>query len=302
MKILWCALLFAMPLQLVFGYDYAKCNGTPEKPCLVLDTVDNNPKIKDWRFSPNNIWLSGSGAPSVQGFQVIADLIKKTTLNKVQHIIDVDLRQESHGYLNSNAITLGALNDWVNVGKSRDEVLLGEAQWLKNLSSQKQLVNVLSHKQFKENIFNPGETVIVNNIVDEKSVAEAAGMDYFRLTVTDHMSPADGDVDRFVELVKNLKPFSWLHIHCRGGDGRTTTFMVMYDMLLHANKDSIETINKRQASVEPFYDVLNKKSDNPVKGPLYIKRTEFLQKFYLFAKDYLNGYEGSWSSWIKTHK
>ncbi len=49
--------------------------------------------------------------------------------------------------------------------------------------------------------------------------------------VTDDMAPDAAQTDRFVEFCRTMAPGTWLHIHCRAGHGRTTTFMVMYLLL-----------------------------------------------------------------------
>jgi hypothetical protein len=293
------------------------CNGTREHPCIVQDTVLNSPDVKNWRDSKailsatqknlgnitglDTLWISGSAAPSASGFASIAKNIQQATEKKVKKIIDVDLRQESHGYLNKNAITLASENDWINYNKTRAAAIQDEQKWLASFSTREKVENVLQPTQFKSGHFYPGKNYLVKEIVDENMIATAADFQYFRLMVTDHMAPRDEDIDRFVALVKNQQPNTWLHVHCRGGDGRTTTFMVMYDMLHNADKVSLDDIVKRQASVAPFYNVLETKHDNSLMIPYYEKRAEFIRKFYLFAKDYLQDKSLIWSGWSKAH-
>jgi hypothetical protein len=49
---------------------------------------------------------------------------------------------------------------------------------------------------------------------------------------------------------------AWAHFHCEAGLGRTTTFMVLYDMLRNANRVSLEDIVQRQKILSHGYDVL----------------------------------------------
>jgi hypothetical protein len=77
-------------------------------------------------------------------------------------------------------------------------------------------------------------------------VAIELGLEYLRLPTTDHVRPRDSEVDEFVRFALDLAPGTWLHFHCRGGDGRTTTFFVMHDIMHNAPEVSVEDILKRQ--------------------------------------------------------
>src|SRR5262245_16180145 len=56
---------------------------------------------------------------------------------------------------------------------------------------------------------------------------------YLRIPVTDHCAPSDTAVDKLCGLRDEARkdPRSWVHFHCHGGDGRTTTFLTLYDPL-----------------------------------------------------------------------
>lgn len=317
-KKLFCLLLLAGPWQFALANVNTACNGTQQKPCVVQDTKNNTRELKNWRTSNmlqkaaaktkklntaglDNLWMSTSGAASINGFTAIVVNIQNTTDNKVKKIIDVDLRQESHGYLNNDAISLAAENNWGNLGKTRKQVFNDEKKWLKDLSKDATITDVLTPAQFKAKQFQQGTTLQIKTVKNEKEVAESRKMQYFRLTVTDHMAPTDGDVDRFVELVRKTKPGTWLHFHCLAGDERGTTFMVMYDMLHNADKVSLEDIIKREAAVAPYYNVLKTDSPDANKVPLYQKRALFIRKFYVFSQAYLNGYIEKWSTWSDKH-
>lgn len=314
-QMFYLALLFIISLsQDVFSATVSSCDGSNSKPCIVQDTENNSVEIDNWRDSDDlanaygkqggdikglrNLSMSGSGVPTAEGWKQIVINIIETTKNKTEHIIDVDLRQENHGYLNQNPITLAAKNDWVNLGKTREQALLDEKKWLKSLNKQKNIQNVLTSDQFKSTQFSKGKVVPNENVSNEESIAKAVGMKYFRLTVTDHMAPRDADVDRFVAFVKTLKPNTWLHFHGRGGDGRTTLFMAMYDMMHNADKVPLNSIIKRQAAVEPYNNLFDTKQ-NPVFTEGYKARKLFLTKYYEFSRDYIHGYSGTWTEWLK---
>jgi len=78
---------------------------------------------------------------------------------------------------------------------------------------------------------------------------------YIRIPVTDHCRPSEEAVNRFVDLCKGLKPGDWVHCHCHGGDGRTTSFLALFDMVNWAkakgtsNFPTIEYFAHRQCQI-----------------------------------------------------
>ena len=302
----------SLSTNIVFALENQYCDGSKENPCIVQDTDKDTSKIKHWRTAKmmaqaykgnttglKDMWVSGSGATSAKGFKEIAKKIDDETKGKVKKIIDLDLREESHSYLNKNALTLTDMDNWINNGKTYQQSLADEQSWIQLVSSQTRVENILTPDEFKDGKFSQGANVDIVLLQSEQEVAEKAGFEYHRLAVSDHMAPRADDVDRFVTLVSNLPSRSWLHIHCRGGDGRSTTFMVMYDMLLNADKVSFNDIIRRQASVDPNYDLSDVDGKNPKYSQLYADRYKFIMHFYQFANERLQGYKGNWSDWTK---
>lgn len=288
------------------------CNGTNDNPCIVQDTDKNTADIKSWRtarmisdkyqgntYGLKNLWLSASGAPSVKNLEQIAHEITIATNGRYRKIVDLDLRQENHGYLNHQAITLNGTKNWINLGKTYEQTLNDEKQWLEILTNQPYVFNVLSKKQFKIEDYSHGVNIKMESLISEQDVAEKLGFLYMRLTITDHMAPRNDDVDRFVSFVKSTSDDVWVHIHCRGGKGRATTFFAMYDMLKNADKVSFNDIIKRQASVDPYYDLSQINNKDPDLIKFYKARLVFLAHFYQFASASLRGYLGSWSDWLE---
>ncbi|WP_242841893.1 fused DSP-PTPase phosphatase/NAD kinase-like protein [Clostridium beijerinckii] len=139
----------------------------------------------------------------------------------------------------------------------------------------------------------------INNpesVQTEEALSKSLGMGYLRITVTDHEKPLDDQVDLFVESVKNLPQDTWLHFHCRGGAGRTTTFMAMYDMMHNAKNVSFEDIMKRQTLIGES-DLLKGEDQDESKD-----RSNFMNVFYNYCKDNKDGFQTSWSEWIKNNK
>lgn len=211
-------------------------------------------------------------------------------------LIIVDLRQESHGFINGAAVTWYAQNNWVNLGKTREQALQDEIGRLDALARDK-AVCVYDAEAIKHKIKDPGRFVEIEQVRSEQQLAKQYNIRYFRLTVPDHMRPSDEDVDRFVAFVCALEDEDRPHFHCRAGIGRTTTFLVMYDMMHNADRVSMDDIVARQVAVLSNYDLLKVKSKK-LPGETYKNRADFLRLFYEYAKAFCAGDKASWSEWL----
>lgn len=230
--------------------------------------------------------ISGSGALSEKGL----DMIKEKIGNKP--IIDIDLRQEDHGFINGMGVSWFGKKNQANIELTREQVIGDEKDKLNKISEDKhatfdQLPKGKSINTIKE-ISNP------ESVQTEEELAKSLGMSYLRITVTDHEKPLDDQVDLFVESIKNLPQDTWIHFHCRGGAGRTTTFMSMYDMMHNAKNVSFEDIMKRQTLIGGS-DLLKGEDQDESQG-----RPDFMNKFYNYCKENQDGFQTSWSQWLKS--
>ncbi|PYK63110.1 MAG: phosphatase, partial [Verrucomicrobia bacterium] len=123
---------------------------------------------------------------------------------------------------------------------------------------------------------------------------------YVRITVTDHARPLDDEVDRFILAVRALPQDTWTHFHCEAGRGRTTTFMVLYDMLRNAAHVSLEDIVRRQKLLGYNYDVLRPTEPGDWKAPYTDDRIAFVRAFYNYARGNPDGRLRLWSEWLKS--
>lgn len=279
------------------------CDGSMKDPCVVQDTVQGDPAMKHFRSGADlhrpTWWVSGSAAPSEAGWAEIKTKIMGLSEGQATTVLDLDLRQESHGYLDGDAITLSEVHDWVNLGKTQEEVLVSEHEWLENLSTLSTVSSVITSDAFKQGNYNSGIALPVSEVKSEAEVVKAQGFQYQRLTIPDHRAPDPETVDQLLWILDHLPKNTWVHVHCRGGDGRTTTVMAMMDMLKNADKDSFDEIISRQASVYPYYDLRHIKQSDPVLVPYYEERLAFIQSFYAYAKARLAGNTLSWQAWSK---
>ena len=89
-------------------------------------------------------------------------------------------------------------------------------------------------------------------------------------------------VDRFVAFVKGLKTDTWLHFHCHGGDGRTTTFLTLYDMIRNVPQGvDLDDIVARQ-SMMGQYPLF--RDGGGWKARVTEGRTAFIKQFYSTSK------------------
>jgi len=236
--------------------------------------------------------LKMSGSADFNSFG-LAQLVQQ--IPAAQNIVVVDLRQESHAILDDRLVTWEAGDDWANVGMDHDRAVRTEEERIAAITPN-QSVGLVSALQYKKGQKSSGEAARVEVILSEKSLVEGAGLEYERLTVTDHLRPSDQEVDRFLRLYGGLSSDQWVHFHCRAGVGRTAVFMAMYDMLKNADRVPLPEILARQAAVPPGHD-LTLIADGP-HHPFYLERNLFLTWFHRYAQARLAGSQQNWSDWI----
>lgn len=288
------------------------CDATAENPCIVQDSFERSSPIVWLRDAAmisqayhgstvgiEQLFISGSEAPSARGWADIANYIKQKKPLDAQVVV-IDLRQESHGYLNGRAINLTNKYDWINLDKSNEQSALAQQSWLRTLREQVTVSNILTPIQFALRDFSHGKTMVVIAVHDEQYYVNKQGFMYRHLYVTDHRAPADSEVDAFIHFIQSHPANTWFHVHCRGGKGRTTTFLAMYDMLKNADKVTFEEIIARQASVPPYYNLQQTHRKEKELTPYYEQRLMFLRHFHEYARQRLIGNcESAWHDWTQ---
>jgi hypothetical protein len=152
----------------------------------------------------------------------------------------VDLREETHLYFNDRAVSWYADKDFANVGQTLEWILADQADRLARIKAQRATQIYCLTQDDQGNVAPTGyNELLVASAATEKEVAGAMPFsprpNYIRIPVTDHCAPSEDAFNRFVELCVSLKPNDWVHCHCHGGDGRTTTFLTLFDMVHWAN-------------------------------------------------------------------
>lgn len=227
---------------------------------------------------------SGSAQLSAAGFAALRARLAHVP-PALLHV--VDLRQESHGFLNGAAVSWYARSNWGCVGLAEDEALaleqlrlrlLAAAEWVEVASA----ADVKQSKQSKQGATLATVEVRPERVEDEAQVLALPPGQYVRLPVADHARPSDAVVERFVRFVDALDADAHLHFHCRGGKGRTVTFFVLLDLLRSGDQRPLAAILDRQQRLHD-YDMRRLPELSAAKAPTIRERLEFVEEFARFA-------------------
>jgi len=212
-----------------------------------------------------------------------------------------DLRQETHIFVNGLPVSWYATRDWANVGRSQDAIEADESARVESLKPGSKIV-VRPGAAVKKPGVTPStpQNVTVEHASTEREFVKPNHAAYVRVTVTDHCRPLDNEVDGFVLAVRALPENGWAHFHCEAGLGRTTTFMVLYDMLRNAARVPMEDIVRRQQLLGYNYDVLRPVPATNWKAPYVEDRIAFVRAFYNYAHANPNGRPQLWSEWLRS--
>lgn len=206
-----------------------------------------------------------------------------------------DLRQESHGFLNGIAISWYGKNNWANINKTQQENLRTENTLLASLTAQKEMIiHKVTQKKGSAIEASVPIKIEVNKAFDEQQLAQKNNIHYVRIGIPDHHQPTSEQVNEFIKVVRTIPKTDWMYFHCRGGMGRTTTFMAMADMMANAKKLTLEQILIRQ-SLMGGQDLIKKSSSrNKLLGPLGYQRLQFLKKFYTYSRNNKDNFQTGW--------
>lgn len=248
--------------------------------------------VRNFRITSSTI--SASAQPSVIGFSLLKDVLKRETIPSTQIYI-VDLRQESHGFANGIPVSWYEEHNQANFGKSANEIQVDEIEKLKSiLGKQIEFVPLGKNDEATLNKL----AVVIESIQNEKAVAEAEGFKYVRFSATDMVFPDDEVVDEFIKFYFNLPKNHWLHFHCQAGHGRTTTFAVFYDILTHSDLTLEEIVNKHHSLGGS--NLLAESSGNDWYANASNERRLKTIKFYEYVKENRKSkFKITWSQWLK---
>jgi hypothetical protein len=215
---------------------------------------------------------------------------------ELRRLLIVDLRQESHAFLDGRAVSWCANKDWSNVGQPPAWIARDEECQVEKLAAAPHTLAYSVQKNADGDIQVVGSGPLrVTGAETEEMVIERLqsrlAVSYLRLHVTDHCAPEDDVARTFLQLLGNVAATTSVHFHCHGGDGRTTTFLTMYDMLgvMKARPPipwppDLEYFRNRQLQLF-HYDLRPNPSDKRWQAPLSQVRWRRLEFFrdYVFS-------------------
>lgn len=293
------AFIFVLILATVFSSfildkDYVYAISNNDNTNLVLDfSWDYNGIPKNFRKTSDlsaingnqNLNLMGLKILNISGSQQFSEnnlpiLIKSIDTN--MPITVVDLRQESHGFINGLPVSWANKKNNANIGLTREQVIMDENTKLSSIELKKP-ITLYNHSNIT---ISPVKAENEENLVKSNSLA------YIRIPVTDREIPSDDMVDYFIEFIINQPHNSWVHFHCKHGIGRTGTFMIMYDITKNYKQVSVDDIINRQLALANYSESANNNFYST-------ERINFLKNFYNYCKANGDKFNIKWSEWKK---
>lgn len=221
----------------------------------------------------SDLCISGSGQFSATGLALVVQAIGDT------NIVIVDLRQESHGFVNAIALSWMDADNKANKGLSTEQVESDEKAKLADLMAMDAVVFPT----------DDDSQVDVVSVCSEQELAQSLGLCYVRFPVTNNEKPTDDVVDAFVAFMRTQPEDVWLHFHCMEGVGRATMFMVMADCMKNAKTVDLEDIMDRQVLLGGK-NLLH--SGNR-------QRAAFIESFYQYCRENDDDFCTNWSQWMR---
>jgi hypothetical protein len=288
----FCSVVMAsQPLMVM---DVSDSNSLPQRFRTTNDTVKSDKVMNLSLEGLDELHILGSAQFSAEQLPLVLTQIssKKVTI--------VDLREECHGYIYGLAVSWYGAHNQANKGKPLEEIVTEEASRLDGIMNSRQAKLIMSFDKQRLSE-DKVQDIEVNDVMVESRLAELNHVGYVRLPVTDRMAPGNESIDKFVEFVKKMPPDMWLYFHCRAGHGRTTTFMLLYDILRNGKKLPLADLAERQyllggvdLLVSPPKEVSNKYQD-------YVRRAQLIKLFYEYVKTSPDDLPVPWSEWVKEH-
>ena len=237
--------------------------------------------------------ISGSEQYSAEQFRELAGQLREMAGDDPVYIID--LRQESHGFLNGIPISWYGNGNEQNVGMTLAEVEADERERFGGLPGST-ITAYTAESNKTRSMEIPVETWMT-----EKELAESEGFGYLRLPATDHEWADPELIDGFISFVKTLDTdHVWLHFHCHAGMGRTGIFMCIYDMMKNPDVP-LEDIVLRQAMTGSSY-LLYPGVPGTKKQEKYRKKSENIRLVYEYIQENRDSdYEVTWSEWLSAY-
>lgn len=173
--------------------------------------------------------------------------------SNIQKVWIVDLMKEYHGFIkyNDNAIpfTFRAEYNTVNFGVKYDDVSVKQSEVLQSLNQHENYKNDIkiiskcsSEKSAVKDILQTVKIKSHGGILSEGDIVQQQkNVQYKHFPCADHSPPSYEAIVDFANFIHNEFDSStdWIHIHCHGGKGRSTSFSLMLDMFMRLKNGNL---------------------------------------------------------------
>jgi hypothetical protein len=211
------------------------CND-PYIPERVAELQTNGIPIPS-RDGLSDIRISGSSQFGRRGLNFIVERVMAAGADRA-NIVVCDLRGEPHMILNGFPVS------WYNkgdkIGANLPPVQSDELnrRYVQSIANHTDVTVYDVHaKEDGLPTHMTGKQVPVLSIqTEEMLVHREFHLGYQRVPITDHERPEISDADMLVSFYQSTTPSTWWHFHCAGGMGRTTTAMVVIDMMRNRHR------------------------------------------------------------------
>lgn len=211
----------------------------------------------------------------------------------------VDLRNETHGLLNGNHVSLYGKQNWDNIGLSREQIVETEIKTIHGFLGQQVELGTVSGGRVSNTT-----RLDVNSAETEAEACAKRGLGYFRLTVLDHCFSDPRSIDDFIAFVQTLPENTWLHFHCQAGMGRTNMYLVFYDFLRNTDVPTKDIIY-RHFNLGGNFMLYNgdKENEEEYKVPLAKEKAEMIPLVHQYIREQKpRGFKVSWTQWKARQK
>jgi hypothetical protein len=196
-----------------------------------------------------------------------------------------DLRMESHFLFDSKPYSWYRFENTANLGKCTKQILNDEQTRTTNYQKAEQ-AEYYTEDEIENNLIkiSTPTDILFDTSETENDLVTSAQCNYIRLPIQDHCRPTDLIVQEFINLIQKLPEETIFYLHCKGGDGRTTTALVMLDILKNP-EISLGDIIQRHAVIGPdnlkdFGHHTGVKAKRTLEA---IQRYEFLELFHKYV-------------------
>ncbi len=280
-------ILLAVLLCLIFTGTSNGLNNMkePPAPLLVTDAKADQLLPNKFRILPNYHGLAGivgSAQFNQAGLEAIVAKIQSHHPKKKVWL--VDLRQETHFFANGQPLSFYGSHNSANFHKTPAQIHQEESDLISSLQKKNEptTVNIVLEKANGEIAKTRPEQMNLQASRSEESLATELGLNYKRFYITDHQAPTPENAKKLTDFIKQLDSDDWVIVHCRGGKGRTTTFMLL-TALIKDNKKSnnIEDYIQEQITIGGSNLFNTDDGDDPAWQQEHKKnRAKFIHQFY----------------------